>query len=386
MEINLRCYVLRCYVELQGERKETEVTLHQEEDGSLFCTLPMPQLTIKPKENVSIEGIPKLFPYLRPATTMYILDDTKFSLSLTNKILQVDFDNLELDLIYAIKASDEFTLRFYLINLPFFKSEDKQYDVNISGKTFSFLKCEQGCISTLIEVNNVQYSDLKAIEKIIDDICWLLSFAGGVYSSIARVEACHDDRIAYIKFNSCKEINKFKPGLQIIDDADICKFIEKSYQPYQQNKQNYLLNNLIEVGLRTENIIFIEVKPLLMANFLEILRHNYVINIAIPGGYIEEKLDGLYWKPPHSNANNRAGFKTILDHFCTNIQISDWNNDFVDVRNEIVHTGKLSGDTFTRYRQLHQFCNRVILALLDWDLAEGEYIRRGSLTKEAYRR
>jgi hypothetical protein len=377
MEINLRCYV-----ELQGERKETEVTLHQEEDGSLFCTLPMPQLTIKPKENVSIEGIPKLFPYLRPATTMYILDDTKFSLSLTNKILQVDFDNLELDLIYAIKASDEFTLRFYLNNLPFFKSEDKQYDVNISGKTFSFLKCEQGCISTLIEVNNVQYSDLKAIEKIIDDIYWLLSFAGGVYSSIARVEACHDDRIAYIKFNSCKEINKFKPGLQIIDDADICKFIEKSYQPYQQNKQNYLLNNLIEVGLRTENIIFIEVKLLLMANFLEVLRYNYALNIAVPRGDMRQQGKNFKW----TVTNKRAEFEPILIHFCNNHNISDWNNDFVDVRNEIVHTGDLSGDQATRYRQMYQFCNRVILALLDWDLAEGEYIRRGSLTKEAYRR
>jgi hypothetical protein len=378
MEINLRCYV-----ELQGERKETEVTLHQEEDGSLFCTLSVPQLTIKPKENVSIEGIPKLFPYvLRPATTMYILDDTKLSLLLTNKILQVDFDNLELDPIYAIKASDEFTLRFYLNNLPFFKSEDKQYDVNISGKTFRFLKSEQGCISTLIEVNNVQYSDLKAIEKIIDDICWLLSFAGGVYSSIARVEACHDDRIAYIKFNSCKEINKFKPGLQIINDADICKFIEKSYQPYQQNKQNYLLNNLIEVGLRTENIIFIEVKLLLMANFLEVLRYNYALNIAVPRGDMRQQGKNFKW----TLTNKRAEFEPILIDFCNNHNISDWNNDFVDVRNEIVHTGDLSVDQDTRYRQLHQFCNRVILALLDWDLVGGEYIRRGSLTKEAYSR
>lgn len=31
MEINLRCYV-----ELQGERKETEVTLHQEEEAHYF--------------------------------------------------------------------------------------------------------------------------------------------------------------------------------------------------------------------------------------------------------------------------------------------------------------------------------------------------------------
>jgi hypothetical protein len=382
MEINLRCYV-----ELQGERKETEVTLHQEEDGSLFCTLPMAQLTIKPKENVSIQGVPEISPYvLRPATTVNILDDIKLSLLEGTNQLKVDFENLELDAIYQIEGSDEVNFRFYLNNSPFFNSDYEPYNVNISGKPFSFRKDRQGGISPSIEVNNVQYSNLEEIEKIIDDICWLLSFAGGVYSSIARVEAWHNNSIAYIKFNSCQEINKLKSGLKIIDDTDVCKFIEKSYQPYQQNKQNYLLNNLIEVGLRTENIIFLEVKPLLMANFLEILRHNYVINIAIPGGYIEEKLDGLYWKPPHSNANNRAGFKTILDHFCTNIQISDWNNDFVDVRNEIVHTGKLSGDTFTRYRQLHQFCNRVILALLDWDLVGGEYIRRGSLTKEAYSR
>ncbi|MDB9459570.1 hypothetical protein PN473_14350 [Dolichospermum circinale CS-545/17] len=374
MEINLRCYV-----ELQGERKETEVTLHQEEDGSLFCTLPIPQVTITFKENVSIQGVPQLLPYvLKPA------DSSKFSL--LDKLLKVDFDNLELDPIYAIKASDECTLRFYLNKLPFLNSNNKQY-VNISGKTFSFSKYEQGCISTLIEINNVQYSNLKEIEKIIDDICWLLSFARGVYSSITRVEAYHNNRLAYIKFNSCQEINKFKPGLQIIDDADICKFIEKSYQPYQQNKQNYLLNNLIEVGLRTENIIFIEVRLLLMANFLEILRHNYAINIAVPRGDIEQRTDSyFYWKPPHPNANNRAGFPTILQHFCNSINISDWDNDFVNIRNEIVHTGDLSGDQATRYRQMYQFCNRVILALLDWDLAGGEYIRRGSLTKEAYRR
>lgn len=165
MEINH----LRCYVELQGEKTETEVTLYQEEDGSLFCTLPIPQVTITFKENVSIQGVPKLFPYvLKPA------DSSKFSL--LDKLLKVDFDNLELDPIYEIKSTDECTLRFYLNKLPFLKTNDKQY-VNISGKTFSFSKCEQGCISTLIEINNVQYSDLKEIEEIIDDICWLLSFA-----------------------------------------------------------------------------------------------------------------------------------------------------------------------------------------------------------------
>ncbi|MBO1059398.1 MAG: hypothetical protein ACK5WC_17230 [Aphanizomenon sp.] len=378
MEINLRCYV-----ELQGERKETEVTLHQEEDGSLFCTLPMAQLTIKLKENVSIQGVPEISPYvLRPATTVNILDDIKLSLLEGTNQLKVDFENLELDAIYQIEGSDEVNFRFYLNNSPFFNSDYEPYNVNISGKPFSFRKDRQGGISPSIEVNNVQYSNLEEIEKIIDDICWLLSFAGGVYSSIARVEACHDDRIAYIKFNSCKEINKFKPGLQIIDDADICKFIEKSYQPYQQNKQNYLLNNLIEVGLRTENIIFIEVKLLLMANFLEVLRYNYALNIAVPRGDMRQQGKNFKW----TLTNKRAEFEPILIDFCNNHNISDWNNDFVDVRNEIVHTGDLSGDQATRYRQMYQFCNRVILALLDWDLAEGEYIRRGSLTKEAYRR
>ena len=142
------------------------------------------------------------------------------------------------------------------------------------------------------------------------------------------------------------------------------------------------MNNLIEVGLRTENIIFIEVKLLLMANFLEVLRYNYALNIAVPRGDMRQQGKNFKW----TLTNKRAEFEPILIDFCNNHNISDWNNDFVDVRNEIVHTGDLSGDQATRYRQMYQFCNRVILALLDWDLAEGEYIRRGSLTKEAYRR
>lgn len=376
MEINLRCDV-----EIKGQKKETEVTVHQEEDGSLFCTLPIPQLIMTLKENISIQGVSKLLPYvLKPTdSSNYIL----IPQCQMPKLIKVYFDKLELDPIYQIKPNDEVKVRFYLINLPFFNSDYEQYDVNISGKTFNFSKYEDGCISTLIEVNHVHYSDLTEIEKIIDDVCLLLSFAGGVYSSIARLEVCHtNDSIAYIKFNSCQDINKLKTKLPIIDNAHICKFIEKSYQPYQQNQQNYLLSNLIEVGLRTNYTIFIEVKLLLMANFLEVLRYNYALNIAVPRGDMRQQGKNFKW----TLTNKRAEFEAILIDFCNNHNILDWDNDFVAVRNEIVHTGDLSGDKATRYRQLHQFCNRVILALLDWDLAEGEYIRRGSLTKEAYSR
>lgn len=55
--------------------------------------------------------------------------------------------------------------------------------------------------------------------------------------------------------------------------------------------------------------------------------------------------------------------------------ISGWLDDFKDLRNEIIHTGSVSGsDKLNRYFNLHHFCDRVLLGLLGWDQTQGFYI------------
>jgi hypothetical protein len=52
--------------------------------------------------------------------------------------------------------------------------------------------------------------------------------------------------------------------------------------------------------------------------------------------------------------------------------------DYTNIRNEIVHQGEVVGNSSIEknqnYLQLHHFCDRVILTLLNWDQVSGYYI------------
>lgn len=378
----IQSFKVFCQCEYKEQTTNGEVNIRQENNGSLYGILPINSIK-NDDMSVSIKGLPnsdsQAYDYFLEASTGRINNEL---FNLING-LKVTFHQLEIRSQKLVNPDENVYLRFYLTNLPFFQDSNQEYNIKILNYNLKFSKFLEGCVSTVVEIDNIKYSDKEEVEKLIHNICWICSFAGEVSSFISRLEAYHNNDKVYIKLNNCEERNKLNSGSQIIDDADICKFIQNSYQYYKQHQQKYLLNNLIDIFIFSQNTICFQVKILLMSNFLEIIRYNYAVNVAIPRRsiYIGE-YDLFYW----SSNDKKASFQAILKDFCNTHNISNWHEDFMEIRNEIVHTGDVSNDKANRYRKLENFCIKVILALLNWDQVAGEYTPKGKLTKVPFQR
>lgn len=156
-------------------------------------------------------------------------------------------------------------------------------------------------------------------------------------------------------------------------NTNIIKFLEHSYNFYKANNGKYLLSNLINTSILAKRTEYIQTKLLLMCNFLEILRFNYAKNIGVQNNRFTQKKDDFIWKIG-MNKGNKASFKQILLYFLTSNNITGWNDDYLHIRNEIVHTGDICTNGLERYYNLNHFCDRIILAILDWNSVSGVYI------------
>lgn len=131
-----------------------------------------------------------------------------------------------------------------------------------------------------------------------------------------------------------------------------------------------LINTLLD--LRSEPVVHI--KGLLAANFLEVLRYRYALNVLVPAG--RARPEGDHFCAPGDKGT--MSFAAILGAFCTDIGLSGWDSRFKDFRNRVVHGDDIEGSTireqYAKVLEVLHFCDRIILALLDWDRAGGTYI------------
>jgi hypothetical protein len=270
----------------------------------------------------------------------------------------------------------------YLTNLcPYFSEQNIKFDINITGQPPVVLSAhKEGAtevgISNIAEVSQIPYSDLENIKKFINSICWLCSFASGRLSAVARMEVLRNEELIYQELTSVDTTLNQGPKV-IYDVDDLTQFIERSYNYYQQIATTYNLNNLINLGILAKHTPYIEVKTLLMCNFLEVLRYNYALNVGCSKGvFIQDDIN--FNLAIGSKTGRRASFQDILQNFCEENKLTGWSSDFKNIRNEIVHNGNITGSNFIekrqKYKDLHHFCDKVILALLKWDLVLGHYI------------
>lgn len=79
-----------------------------------------------------------------------------------------------------------------------------------------------------------------------------------------------------------------------------------------------------------------------MANFLEVIRYNYALNVGVATGIFAQSGDSFECVGG-LQSGKRATFMEILQRFCAAVGLTGWSKDFKDVRNEIIHTGALQG-------------------------------------------
>ncbi len=280
----------------------------------------------------------------------------------------------ELESANALANDDIVTVKIYLTNLPYFQGGINTI-ITVSGQQITLLPHNGESITNIAQIPNIRYGHVDRIKELIESVCWLCSLGSGYLSSIARVELLLGSELVYLGLYSVDTtLNK---GIRLIDDrnaTDIQQFIEHSFDTYKTLSNIYLLNNLIHMGILAKHTAYRENKTLLMCTFLEVLRYHYALNVGVQKGLFTISGNNFLWASGQKTGQ-RASFKEVLEQFCVDNNISGWLDDFKDLRNEIIHTGSVSGsDKLNRYFNLHHFCDRVLLGLLGWDQTQGFYI------------
>ena len=362
---------LICQLNYGTETVMADVVISQSDDCSVIATLtPHRQISlISSNVDCFIESIPNCLSSL-------LLKTTPVTISEQNNQLKAKLGVAELELQNLPQDSDTVSVRMYLTNLhSYFYNNHIEFHINIPGQPQVVLSAhEEGAISNIAEVFQIPYSDLENIKKIINSICWLCSFASGRLSAVAKMEVLRNEELIYQELTSVVDITLNQGAKVIYDVDDLTQFIEHSYKYYQQIATTYNLNNLINLGLLAKHTPYIEVKTLLMCNFLEVLRYNYALNVGCPNEVFSHRQtqDDFYWVS-NSSESGKASFEGILKNFVEANNLSNEISDFTKIRNKIVHTGNITAsdrrEKIQKYQDLHHFCDRVILALLQWDCA-----------------
>jgi hypothetical protein len=367
---------LLCTVEFGGEKFQADIHLEQLDTSTVVAKITPNTLVNALSTECFMESGPEEQPLrlLRTNASLTSMLHPSGESGMRTEI-NVRLERAEFKYSPFIDNEDKVSVQFYVTNLPYFQ-RDKQHIISVSGQEVAFSPFKEGAISNLVEINDVPYSSLEEVKEIISSICWLASFGCGRLSGIARTEVFRNHELVYLDLRSI--MTEFKPNIQVIysdfGSLDITQFILECFDEYRRVRDIYLLNNLIHMSIFAKNTPYRENRALLMSNFLEILRYNYALNVGVPTGWL--KLEGIdfIWQTG-SKKNKKASFMDILQQFCQENNITAWRGDFKDLRNEIVHTGKIEGtNPLERYFGLHHFCDVVILSLLKWDHQGGRYI------------
>jgi len=385
---------LYCNFEINNNIIRSETYLEQKsDDGSIYANVfpceITPNLTIAISD-CSLTSIVGSSDLLLDKTSGIICENiTGYTANEKNVTLKVKLSSAKLISTNPPEFHKKVLIQFYLTNIPYsFKTTTlnileegeklKNYqtpfkEINIPGKPKIVIKHHsEGVISHITEVEGV-FSDLDNIIELVNSICLLISFASGCLCSIAKIKVLDDHSTVYLEYIS-PENTELNRSIKVISlEEDVIEFVQSTYNHYISNINKYKLKELIILGILAKHTQYTELKTLLMCNFLEILRYNYAINST----HITQRGDDFYWAISNSR---RLYFNEILQDFCKTNSLKGWTKNYTNIRNQIIHQGKLIGNTsmeeIQNYRKLHHFCDRVILTLLEWDKVSGFYIPR----------
>ena len=276
-------------------------------------------------------------------------------------------------------ADDEpVTTRYTLFGLPWVGTPLDTVTLNVGGLDVVIKRLE-GSNHSAAEVENVPYRNRYSVYPILRELCWLFSLAVGNLVSIPEATVLRDQETIEAKRCWVQLQAHRNQGLISTEAVAIAEFVQHSYPRYQTHTGTYLLRNLIHVLNESKQALQIEMRVLLLANLLEIIRHNHAVNVAVPNGTFtaDAANEHFYWPAATPGQRPRsASFRDILLDFCNTHRLTGWSDDFRDMRNEIIHTGQINGpiaETVDRYNRMHDFCARALLGVLEWDAVGGHY-------------
>lgn len=364
---------VRVNVKVDGASYEAEASLNHTEDGSIVVQL-FPSQQVPLVENIHLVGIPSTSTEwgLNPVQAWVLINGFPEGSSKYTIKARVPFADMYLS---SALSSDVVTASFIITGIPasvpHFNCLAEPFTIDVDNYAFRFTAANRSEFSHVVSVAGIPYGSLDDVTNKMRDICWLLSFATGALCGIRSLEVyIGTDCVRRCLYDVAQA---FETQPYVIPAEDVSRFLTQTYPRFAHFSSKYSMRALIHLGLLAKREPIVNVKALIMANWLEVLRYHFARNVGVPKGY--------YTYDPHDDTfyeattGKRASFERILTDFTTHHNISGWTADFKDFRNIVVHTGALAlSDLPTRYRHLHHFCDRIILALLDWDEQAGKYV------------
>ncbi|MBU3846274.1 MAG: hypothetical protein H9855_04770 [Candidatus Acinetobacter avistercoris] len=233
--------------------------------------------------------------------------------------------------------------------------EFKQHDINLKQKKF----INETRITTTVTVHNIKDSQLKAILSIVDDLCWLLSFA--LQSPIHRQSYKINSR-AKNSIN-CSEYT-INPPNYIIENRGqyIRQFIEQVYPTFKKLKSSreltvvfgYLLEiNQPKLAVETKLIISYVLIEQLKRTYAEMLGYinngNRFEHPEYPD--LEARPEDIENYKPFQSRNNfiyrhkqfgKCGSNEMIKRVFEHVNISrEETKNIIEKRNQMIHEGLL---------------------------------------------
>lgn len=275
-------------------------------------------------------------------------------------------------------GANDVKLRAHLTNVPYWDMGGAACRLQLSGFDVGIVPSPHGCITHALEASGCTFADVERFGQVAEALSHLCSFASGRHCRVARLEAhvaetpvLLDMRSVDTGFATGREVIK-----QLADEEDISSFVQHSLPLYEAIKATYPLDTLFHLLSAAKHTRYLDMCTLILANFLEVIRYNFALNVGVPAGTYS--LDGDNFKHTVGpKANKTASFRDLLEAFCATYGISRWETRFKDMRNEITHTGNLglpASQWLGSNGDLMHFCDCALLALLDWDRANGHYV------------
>jgi hypothetical protein len=219
------------------------------------------------------------------------------------------------------------------------------------------------------------------------EIAWVLSFAQGRGVRIARLDTWTNDGWLIDTLLWSGESHGGAPsGPLPLDDVQIgnvvASYVGIAVPRLHQHAEPLRLRALISLSLLARRSQPTEAIALMCANLLEILRHNFAHNVLVPAGRARVDTRGDVLWPAGQNGGGRMSFSEIINAFAVDFGLSGWDKKFKDLRNTVVHTGEVPGNTpMERWRnamELLHFCDRALLAILGVEQTGARYYQVGA--------
>ena len=287
-------------------------------------------------------------------------------------------------------------VHFCLSGVIIFGHQDEPHRFTAGGRNWRLALLEGSSIDTQKRIQThdtrlvtaelvaeeVQYDQIPQLQETADRLLLLLSFALGGMVRVARRDLSTPDGITLE--SHLYHIGRPEPfmlGPIPIDGPYrrlAAQYLEWCHDRLAAAEANFRLRNVLHLLVEARNTAVLELQALTVSLTLEVLRHYFSHAVMVPLGLAKDDGDDVLWPQGAPHAGKRIPFGKVHEALAAHHRLTHWETRFKKMRNEVVHTGRVPGNNVHERRQLimdvMHYCDAAILAILEWDQANGLYI------------